>query len=45
MVKSSSPTAEWRRGASEFPPGKWPETKEKVRERLGRVKESLAQRR
>jgi SAM-dependent methyltransferase len=37
MVKSGASTAEWRRGASEFPPGRWPEAKQRVREGLGRL--------
>jgi SAM-dependent methyltransferase len=45
MVKSASPAAEWRRRAAELPPGRWPEAKEKVRERLGRVKQGVARRR
>jgi SAM-dependent methyltransferase len=44
MVKSSSPTPEWRRHTSEFPPGAWPEAKEKAKERLGRIRQSLARR-
>jgi SAM-dependent methyltransferase len=42
LVKSSSPTAEWRRRASKFPPGTLPEAKEKVRKRLGRLKQRLS---
>jgi SAM-dependent methyltransferase len=42
MVKSSSPTSEWRRLAPEFPPGTWPEAKEKVMERLAGVKQRLS---
>jgi SAM-dependent methyltransferase len=45
MVKSASRTAEWRRRATELPPGRWREAKERVREKLGRVKASLARRR
>jgi SAM-dependent methyltransferase len=45
MVKSSATTAEWRRRASEFPHGIWPDAKEKVKERLGRVRQAMAQRR
>ncbi len=45
MVKSGSPTPEWRRHASEFPPGTWPETKEKVKETLGRLRQAVTQRR
>ncbi len=44
MVKSSSPAADWRRRAAEFPPGRWPEAKEKVREKLGRLRERLSRR-
>jgi SAM-dependent methyltransferase len=42
MVKSSSPTADWRRLAPESPPGAWPEAKEKVKEGLGRLRQGLA---
>ena len=42
MVKSSSPTADWRRLAPEFPPGAWARAKEAVRERLGGVKQRLS---
>jgi SAM-dependent methyltransferase len=42
MVKSNSPTAEWRRRASKFPPGTWPQAKEKVRKRLGSLKQRLS---
>lgn len=45
MVKSRSPTADWRRRTSQFPPGRWPEAKERVRERLGRLRQSVAGRR
>jgi hypothetical protein len=45
MVKSASRTVDWKRRTAELPPGRWPEAKEKVRERLGRVKESLVRRR
>jgi SAM-dependent methyltransferase len=38
MVKSSSPTADWRRLAPEFPPGPLPKAKQALRERLGAVK-------
>jgi SAM-dependent methyltransferase len=42
MVKSSSPTADWRRLAAEFPPGPWPTTKEKVKETLGGLKQRVS---
>jgi SAM-dependent methyltransferase len=38
MVKSSAPTAEWRRRTEEFPPGRWPEAKQQARERLGALR-------
>ena len=42
MIKSSSPTAEWRRLAPELPPGAWARAKEAVRGRLGGVKQRLS---
>jgi SAM-dependent methyltransferase len=42
MVKSSSPTAGWRRLAAEFPPGTWPTAKEKVKETLGGLKQRVS---
>jgi len=44
MMKSASPTAEWRRRASEFPPGRLPELKERAKEGLGRLRQTLARR-
>lgn len=41
MVKSSSPTAEWRRRASEFPPSGLTTAGEKVRARLGDFRQRL----
>lgn len=45
MVKSGSPTAEWRRRASEFPPGRLAEGTERVKEGLGRLRQAVARRR
>ncbi len=42
MVKSSASTAEWRRRTSEFPPGVWPEVKERARQTLGRLRTRIA---
>jgi SAM-dependent methyltransferase len=41
MVKSSSPTGDWRRSAPEFPPGPWPRTKDALREKLGALRQRL----
>jgi SAM-dependent methyltransferase len=42
MVKSSSPTAEWRRRAPEYPPAKSTEVKERVRTGLGGLRSRLS---
>jgi SAM-dependent methyltransferase len=44
MVKSSSPTADWRRLAPQFSSGTWPGAKERVKERLAGLKHTLARR-
>jgi SAM-dependent methyltransferase len=41
IVKSTAPTAEWRRRAAEFPPGRLPDTKEKLKGRLGALRQRL----
>ena len=41
MVKSASPTPEWRRRAAEFPPGRLPDAKEKLMGRLGALRQRL----
>lgn len=42
MVKSGSPTAEWRRRSKEFPPSGLTTATEKVRARLGGVRQRLS---
>jgi SAM-dependent methyltransferase len=44
MVKSSSPTADWRRLSPDFPPGSWPEAKQALKEKLGGLRQRVSRR-